>query len=215
MKIRIYFSLLLLIIIASCKKNETDSVILYQDNFSIDEKTWPVDSTDYRVKYYYQGHYIMRVDSINYLAYSLAPYSLNFSYAEQVDATIQLENSDKLGNIGFVFNHIDNSNYSVIEICNNGTYRIWTKNNGIDSTIVSSTFNSAINTGNGIKNTIKIIQGSSSLELQINNNSIGSFSIPLPKSTYFTVGISTGTGVPITYFTTVKGLFNNFILSKI
>ena len=215
MKREIYFIMLLLIAIVSCKKTDTEPTIIYQDDLSVDKKTWTVDSTRVHVRKFYQGHYLISEDSIGRFEYSLAPCeTINYSYSMQVEGSINLDNINLLGNIGLIFNYIDGSNYSVLEIFNNGTYRIFKRNNGVTSTIIPTTICAAIHIGSGVYNTIKIVQNNTSLELQLNNILVGRFSIPLPNA-YIKVGITAGTGGTNGQFTPVTGLFNNFILIRI
>lgn len=217
MKREIYFILFLLFTLASCKKDEngtnsaTEPTIVYQDSLTVDKHTWPSDSASTYVRKFYQGHYLIRCDTIGELVWAFSQYgTINFAYSAQVDGTIQLDDPNQLGTIGIVFNYLDHNNYSLVEVLNNGQYSIWTKNNGVYSNVVSS-ISSAILTGNGVKNTIKIIQNMTSMELQINNNSITKASISMPNN--IKVGIYIATGFQ--NYTPTTGLFNNFILSKI
>jgi len=79
------------------------------------------------------------------------------------------------------------------------------------STVVNFTANAAIQTGYGSKNTIKLIQNKTTMELRVNNVSMGTFNIALP-----TALVETGPAVAtaISNFTPVTGLFNNFSISK-
>ncbi|HTX87793.1 MAG TPA: hypothetical protein VMC08_02300, partial [Bacteroidales bacterium] len=144
------------------------------------------------------------------IAYSAAPLSdINYSYSVQVDATVQFAAPGISGNVGIVFNLLDNQNYCVAELTSKGYYRVWEKVDGSITTIQALTLNSAIQTGNSAKNTIKIIQGAGAVELIINGTSMGSFDIPLPGD-IVKVGISASTGQ-----NPAEGLFNNFIVVKI
>jgi len=216
MKKELYFILLVFIALTSCNLIQTDttnSKIIYQDNLKVDQKTWTSDSTNLHVRKFYQGHYSLKVDSMNIISYSIAPYgTLNFPYSVQVDATAILDNSDMRGNVGIVFNFIDKSNFDVAEISTNGTYHLWSKVDGDNENIVSSTISSAINSGSGSKNTLKLIQTSDSLVVQINSITVGSFPVSIDDS-YLSVGVCTSTVT--NDFTPVTGLFNNFILSKL
>jgi len=199
----------------SCKKNESDqvtqpSVVVYQDNLTVDQGKWPVDSNSVRVKKFYEGHYLIEVDSVpNVIAYSLAPYdSINYYYSVQLDATMQFSSSATSGFVGIIFNWIDNKNYYVTEVTGKGYYRIWQRIDGSITTIQTATLNSVIQTGNLAKNTIKIIQSADAVQLIINGTTIGSFDCKFP-GVFVKVGLSTATGQ-----NPVKGLFNNFILEK-
>ena len=205
------FALLMLVVLGSCKKNESESTIVYQDNLTIDKMTWPSDSTSVHIRKFYQGHYFLEVDSVpNIISYSFAPFgTLNYPYSVQVDAILQINNSNEIGFVGIIFNRVDKNNYCVVELCSNSTYRIWKRTNGSITNILTSTYSSIINTDNSAKNTIKVIQGSSSIQLFINNASLGSFNLSIPN-VYFQVGVSTST-----YLVPVIGLFNNFIIEKI
>jgi len=219
MKKGFYLILFIIIAIVSCKKKDSESTptlnIIYQDDLTTDKQTWLTDSSSTHLRKFYQGHYLLREDTIGQFVYSLAPYgTLNFAYSVQVDAIIQLDNPYKIGEIGFVFNFIDDNNFHLLEIYSNGTYRIYVRNNGNYSSIVTTTFCSTIKTGSGVKNTIKIIQNKTTMELQINNISINTFSIPI-SNVNTRIGLTTGTGVSLNNFTPVTGLFNNFILIKI
>jgi hypothetical protein len=213
MKNLFYISLLLFITVSSCKKEPVaTATVVYQNDLVSDNQTWPVDSNAYMVRTFNQGHYSIRVDSPNRLVWALAPYaSINFPYTVQVDGTSELDNVAQLGNVAVVFNLTSNTNFSVAEIWTNGTFRIWTRVNGATSTLVNFTTNSAIQTGSGSKNTIKLIQNQSTMELRVNNVSMGTFNISLPSSL-----IQTGPAVAtaVSNFTPMAGLFNNFSISK-
>ena len=210
------YLLLAVCMLVSCKKKESDQtteqpVIVYQDNLSADNGEWAVDSTSVRVKKFYEGHYLIEVDSFpNIIAYSLAPYdSINYYYSVQLDETMQLNPSGTSGFVGIVFNWIDNKDYCVAEVTAKGSYRIWQKIDASVITIQAATPHSAIQTGNSAKNTIKIIQGADAVQLIINGTAIGSFDCEFP-GVFVKVGLSTATGQ-----NPVKGLFNNFLLEKI
>jgi len=207
------FILSALAFLASCKKDETkpDPTIVYQDDLTSNKNTWTTDSTHTHLRKFYQGHYLLKVDTVpNIITYSFAPFgTLNYPYSIQVDAMMQIDNSDMIGEIGMIFNRIDKSNYCIVEISNNGTYRIWQRINGNITSIISSTFNPVIRSGLSVINTIKIIQSSTSVQLLINNTSIGTYNLSIPN-TFFQVGVSTAT-----YIVPVTGLFNNFVIEKI
>ena len=207
----LFYLLILFITISSCKK-DTAATVVYQDTLTTDNQTWTVDSTIYGVSKFDQGHYSIRVDSSDRIRYSLAPYSnITFPYTVQVDGMAVLDNTNLTGNVAVVFNYVDNINFAVAEVWTNGTYRIWTRVNGNTSTLVNFTYNSAIQSYSGKKNTIKVIQNQSSVELQINNISMGTFNLALPSQL-----VETGPAVAtaISNFTPVTGLFNNFSISK-
>ncbi len=208
---KIQFTLLMLIVLVSCKKNENGSTIVYRDDLTIDKKTWTCDSTSAHVRKFYQGHYLLRVDTIpNIISYSFAPFgTLNYPYSVKVDAMIQNNSTDMTGHIGIIFNRVDKSNYCILELAGNGTYRIWQRANGQITNIITSTFSTSINSGNLAKNVIEVIQGKFSVQVNINNISMGSFGIPMP-GTFFQVGVSTSTN-----YTAVTGLFNNFSIEKL
>jgi hypothetical protein len=208
---KIIFTLLAMTILASCKKSDTGPTIVFQDDLTVDQGTWIVDSTNVHLKKFYQGHYLLKVDSVpNIISFSLAPFAAyNYPYSVQVDAMLQLDNATKSGHVGIIFNRTDQSDYCIAEISNMGTYHIWERIAGVISDIAPSASNSAIKTGLSVKNTIEIIQSSASLQLLINNVSIGSYTISLPSAAS-QVGISTSTNlVPST------GLFNNFVIKKL
>ena len=211
MKYLFCLSLAFGLMISSCKK-EPKANIIYQNNLTTDDQTWLVDSTNYHVRKFDQGHYSIRVDSPDHITYSLAPYgTINFPYTVQLDGTAVLDSTSGLGNVAVVFNVADNIDFAVAEVWTNGTYRIWTRINGSTSTLVNFTFNSAIRTGSGSKNTIKIIQNQYNMELQINNISMGTFYTSLPSSN---VGAGPEVATAISGFTPVTGQFNNFSIAK-
>lgn len=216
MKKEICFIVLMLFALASCKKIESllsTETVIYQNDLKVDDGTWTSDSTKVHVRKFYQGHYFLRVDSLNIISYSLAPYgTLDFPYSVQVDATAQLDDTNMHGNVGLVFNFVDKSNYNVFEISTSGTYHIWSRVDGDIEQVVMSTISSAIKKGSGSMNTIKLIQGTDSLEVKINNTSLGYFQVSIAYSDC-KVGVSTSTAA--NEYTPVTGLFNNFILSKI
>ena len=213
MKYLLYFCLLFLIAFSSCKKGPTVN-ILYQDTLTTDNQTWLVDSNNYHVRKFIQGHYTIKVDSPNHITYAPAPYaSINFPYTVQVDGTPVLDSAGGWGNVAIAFNIVDNNNFDVAEIWTNGTYRIWTKANGSISNLVNFTSTAAIQTGSGSKNTIKIIQSQYNAELKINNTSMGTFGISLPSSSVQT-GPAAATASLGYGFTPVTGQFNNFSIDK-
>lgn len=202
--------------LVSCTKKESDQtvvqpVVKYQDGLTVDNGKWMVDSTAISVRKFYEGHYMIKVDSFpNIIAYSLAPCdSINYSYSVQVDATVQFSSSGTSGIVGIIFNWVDKHNYCVAEVTSKGNYRIWERVDGSIVTIQSPTSSPAIHTGNLAENTIKIIQGAETVQLIINGTTIGSFDNGLP-GVNVKVGLSTSTGQ-----NPAQGLFNNFILEKI
>ena len=206
------YLLMLFIAISSCKKEHTATVI-YQDALTTNDLTWTVDSTNYGVSKFDQGHYSIRSDSPVRIRYSFAPYAtINFPYTVQVDGTAVLDNTSLLGSVAVIFNRVDSIDYTVAEVWTNGTYRIWKKVNGTNSTLVNFTYNSAIQSYSGNKNTIKVIQNQSSMELQINNTSMGTFNISLPAQLVETGPAVSTAGSPT--FTPVTGLFDNFSIWK-
>jgi hypothetical protein len=227
MKRETYFILLFLMIIVSCKDNDPEpdldsqSTILYEDKLSLDTQSWITDSTIYQVRKFYQGHYSIRVDSIDRAGYSLSPYKmLNFAYSIQVDGVIKLDNPSETGYIGIVFNHTDNNHFSVFEINNDGTYFIWTYNNGSTTTIVPYTQCSSFKTGNGAKNTLKLSQNSNKIQLRINDVVAGSYPSTMPSDNIqagvfvATLNIKVPSNVTGVFFSPTTGLFSNFILTR-
>jgi len=211
MKNVLYILVLLLITVSSCKKPM--ATVVYQDDLTTDNQTWLSDSTVYSVIKFDQGHYSIRVDSPNRITHTSAPYAnINFPHTVQVDGTTVLDNTNQQGAIGILFDQIDSIDYTVAEIWTNGTYRIWQKVNGLNSILVDFTYNTAIQTGSGSKNTIKVIQNKSDVEMVVNNISMGIFTIPLPAQLVKT-GPSVSTASALN-FTPVTGLFNNFSISK-
>jgi len=213
MKRAIYFILLLLIITTSCKKSASAPTVVYQDDLYVNENSWNLDSTSAYNKGFYKDHYSINVDTSGEMIVSMAPYgSINYPYSVQVDGTMQLINANQTGNIGFLFNYVDAKDFSLLQIFSNGTYAIWAMKSGTYSCIVSSTVSSAIQSGSGAKNTIKIIQGQSSMQLVINNTIIGNYPITFPGS-YIQVGIYASDNTPNVY--PFIGLFNNFIMARV
>ena len=214
MKKGVCLCILLISLISACKKNDSVSPIVYQDNFSVADFDWPVDSTTGASREFTGGQYSIQLSQTGVLEYALAPYfTLNFPYSLQVDGTIKLDSTSQQGSMGVIFNFVDRKNFDILEVYNLGYYMIWQQSNGLDSVLVKPTYSNAINTGIGIKNSIKIIQNSSTLQLLLNNASAGTFALPLVK-TYSQVGIFAGTSVP-PYYTPVDGLFSNFIITKL
>jgi hypothetical protein len=212
MKYLLYFSLLTFIAISSCKKDAAPDII-YQNTLVTADQAWTVDSNSLDVRKFYQGHYSIRVDSTEIISYTLAPYStINFPYTVQVDGTAILDDPGMLGGMAIVFNYVDHGDYDVAEIWTDGTYRIWIRTNGNISTFVNFTSSSAINAGSGSKNTIKVIQNQSDMQLVINGTSMGTFTLGLPSSLVQT-GPATFTASP-PYYTPVTTLFNNFSIVK-
>jgi len=213
MKNTIYLLLLAFITISSCKKESAASDVVYQDTLVTNDQTWPVDSDNIHMRKFNQGHYSIRVDSPDIITYALAPYAnISFPYSVQVDGTTVLDSTDLTGNVAVIFNVADNIDFDVAEVWTNGTYRIWTRINGSTSTLVNFTYSTAIKTGSGSKNTVKVIQNQSNMELQINGVSMGTFILPLPSSL-----VQTGPAVATASnpgFTPVTGLFNNFSIAK-
>jgi hypothetical protein len=215
-------------IIVSCKQNDPEpdldskSSVIYQDSLSVDKKTWISDSTVYHVKKFYQGHYSFREDSINTGGYSLAPdNTINFPYSIQVDGIIHLDDPSKTGYIGIVFNFTDNNHYSVFEINSDGTYFIWTNNNGSTTSVAPNTQCSSFKTGSGAKNTLKLSQNSHEIQLRVNDVVTAKFKVAMPSEN-MQAGVFVGTlniKVPNNvdkglFYTPTTGLFNNFILTK-
>jgi len=211
MKYLFYLTFVIFLSVSSCKK-ET-STIVFQDTLVSNDQLWPIDSSSTEIRQYYQGHYSIRVDSPEIIDYSLAPYStINFPYTVQVDGIAELDDPSQWGAIAIVFNYADHNDYDVAEIWANGTYRIWTRINGNISTLVNFTYSADINTGSGTKNTVKVIQNQSAMQLVINGFSMGTFNLALPSSLVQT-GPATATAGSQDY-TPVTGLFNNFSIAK-
>jgi hypothetical protein len=210
MNYKSYLLFAVFIVLMSCKKNKTDSVILYQDSLTVNNKTWLIDSTRTHVRKYSNAHYEIRVDTVPHIIdYSLAPYqTINFPYTMQVDAIIKTPNINGLSEIGLIFNYIDALDYSALAVSNNGSFWIWKRVNGSNTTLITTTYSSAILTGYNEVNTIKLIQNTTSIELIINAVSQGHFSIALPDK-YIKTGFFTGT-----ISTSTVGLFNDFVLTK-
>lgn len=226
MKTPTIFPLLLLLFIVSCKDDpepalDAQSTILYEQDFSVDNVGWVTDSTAYHVRKFYQGHYSIRQDSVNIAGFSLAPYpSINFPYSVQVDGIIQLDDPKEVGFIGIVFNYTDKNHFSIFEIANDGTYFIWSYDNGSTSSIAPDTNCPSFKTGSGVRNTLKISQNADKIQLRINDVVVARYPSTLPND-YVYAGVFVGTanrrdpgnagGI---YFTPTTGLFNNFILTK-
>jgi hypothetical protein len=213
MKKLLYLLLLPFIMFSSCKKdNIATAMVIYQDSLVTDNHTWLEDSTNYHIRKFDQGHYFIRVDSPGIITYSLAPYAnIGFPYSVQVDGTPVLDDAGQLGSVAVIFNVVNNSNFDVAEVWTNGTFRIWTMANSGASTLVNFTFSPAINTGSGNKNTIKLVQSQSTVELLVNNTAMGTFNLVLPSGL-----VEAGPAVATagTGFTPVTGLFNNFSILK-
>jgi hypothetical protein len=212
MKYVIYFSLLLLTAISACKKDAGPDYV-FKDSLVTNNQTWLIDSGSISIRKFTQGHYSIRVDSPATLSWSLAPYSnINFPYTVQVDGTPLLDNTNQTGGFAIVFNYTDDNDFDVAEVLTNGTYRIWQKTNGSNSTLVNYTVSAAITPGSGSINTIKVIQNQSSMQLLVNGISLCTFNITLPSSLIQTGPAAIAIGQPL--FTPVTTLFNNFSIAK-
>jgi hypothetical protein len=212
MKNLFYLVPILLVTISSCSKPAPPAGIVYQDALTTDNHTWPVDSTTYHVRKFDQGHYTITVKSPNISTYSLAPYgTINFAYTVQLDGTTVLDSASQPRNVAVIFNFVDNNNFAVAEIWTNGMYRIWTWANSQRTIVADYTLSTAIITGPGSKNTIKVIQNQTIMELKVNNVSMGVFVIALPSS-----AVQTGPAVAngASNFAPVTGLFNNFSIAR-
>jgi hypothetical protein len=188
------------------------SQIVYQDDLTTDNNTWTTAATNIDVRRFSDGHYSIRNKRSDHIVYSLAPYStINFPYTVQVEGTTILDDPSQRGNVSVVFNYTDNVDFNVAEIWTNGTFRIWTRANGITSTTVGFTVNSAIHTGSGSTNTIRLVQDQTTTQLYVNNILLGTFNIPMPAKL-----IQTGPAVATAKnnYTPETGLFNNFSISK-
>jgi hypothetical protein len=227
MKRKTYLILLFLLILFSCKKNDPEPVldaessVIYQDSFLDDDNTWISDSTVYHVRKYYQKHYSIRQDSINTAVFSLAPYgTINFPYSVEVDGVIQLDDPSKTGYIGIVFNHTDNDHFSVFEIDNDGTYFIFTYNNGSTTNIAPYTECPSFKKETGAKNTLKISQNANKVQVRINNVISGTFQSIMPggdmQAGVFvaTLNVNAPANLAGDLYSPTTGLFNNFTVTK-
>lgn len=202
------WSILLIISIFSCKKNDHPNVI-FQDPLSVDKGTWSRISDVNSTRSFSNGAYDIRVVTYSWDEWSLAPTDpINFQYTAQVDAISLADDPTMVGATGIIFNYVDNNNHAGAEVYTNGYYRVWIKTLGTISNLKESD-NVNISQGNGVKNTLKIVQLSETVEFFVNNSLIGNFAISLPNSS-FKVGIFTGdpSSTPVT------GEFNNFLLTR-
>lgn len=181
-KIGILFIALAFLSIA-CKKNSPENQIIFQDDFSTN-KGWTVGNIQSLIYAYNNSKYQITVDTPGIMCWSFAPYGftpysgeINYTYSLKVDFTITLDDNSKLGLAGLLFNYIDNQNFSFVFISDNGFYEILQKLNGTPYTIVPATSSKAINLEKGSVNTLELIQNAKTLELNINNQSIGTFQI--------------------------------------
>jgi hypothetical protein len=120
-----------------------------------------------------------------------------------------LDDPSMVGAIGIIFNFYDSKNSWVIEVYSNGVYRIFSVINGSFVTTKQEA-SSSINKGSGAKNTIKVVQNTSSMDLYINNSLVENFTIPL-RGGSFKTGIITS-APPAS--SPVAGQFNNFKLTR-
>lgn len=219
-KIGILFLLLVFLAVA-CKKNTPENEVIFQDDYSTN-KGWttgstPTNSCSFA---YNNGKYQITLDTSGvmcwaYVPYGYTPYSgeINYTYSLKVDCSINLDDNSKIGYAGFIFNYIDNDNFSVTLISNSGTFEIGQRIGGNSYQIVYPTTSSAINMGSGSINTLEITQNKTTLELNINDKPIGTYQMGKVNSDIrigLLVSSSEGTD-----FSKVVASFDNFVLTKI
>ncbi len=152
---------ILLILVASCKKDEATNLI-YQTDFTTDDNTWFKScDPDYCIKYD-QGKYDINILVADNIAWAYAPCGvLNSTYSLSVDCSLQLSDPTKFGSAGFVYNYIDDTNFKVFLVSNNGYYQIREKSGNNFTNLVDWTASTAIPT-NGVVNTLTLQQSSNS-----------------------------------------------------
>ena len=205
----------ILVLTSSCKKKDDDvkpsPVILYQDKLVTDNDTWYKLNTNDYILEFAQGGYSIVSNVAGYFYSSRAPYNLSASpYILQVDVTTILQDVSKSGYVGFFFNSSSNTNYSVFCIYTDGKYGIW-KYDGAYTTVISPTYSAAIRKGSGSKNTIRLAQNKTHVNVQVNNQNLGTYALALPP-TMNSAGLMVG-AMNLNYgFTQVRGVFNNFVI---
>jgi len=212
MKKLISIILITLMTIASCKKDEDENIV-YQTNFS-KNNGWYIEESDNYSHRINQGKYEIEVNSPDYYAYSIAPYSdITFDYSISVDCSLILDDTTKFGALGLVYNFFDNNYFTFFLIDNNGYFQV-TKREGPNlKVLVQSNLNNGILNNSGQTNRLEVIQRSASTEFKVNNIVVGTLSYgrnyPKVKAGLVTLS-ATDPG-----FTKVKAIFDNFTIMRL
>lgn len=213
MKVRALQIVFIVCLAAACnKKNENR--IVFQDGFSSNQG-WPVGNEEGYSYGFNNGKYEMKIDTVEWYSWVHAPYSgaINFNYSIKVDCALNLKDNSKVAAAGFIFNHIDNNNFAVAIITNNGFCTIFQIKNGTFNSIKNWTNTSAITITAGSINKLEIIQRASTVDFLINNQSVGSF--PMNRiNAAVKVGFWAQTQKEAN-FSPVVASFDNFIVSAI
>jgi hypothetical protein len=213
----IIFSCLCLLF--SCKKKEEDpqakkaDELTYETNFS--DQTWSTHTTTRYTSEYESQSLKISVDTLNWVAYELAPYTdqLDYTYSMQVDVKLSLEDETKLGRAGFMYNYIDTANYCVMLILNNGAFYAYKKEMSQFSTLFYITVSKDLIKGSGQTNTIALRQYDNSQEFIFNGVSQGI--LPFKKVRgYIKAGLCVATDNSGLY-TPLSATFDNFVIKQI
>lgn len=203
----------------SCKKKESDPTpipiqpdkVIYTTAF--DDGTWSTHASSKYTSVYDKEAFNLYIDTMNWFGYEIAPNNfLTNSYSIEVDVKITIDDATQVGYAGFIYNYINNKNYSIMNICTNGSFFAYKINNGVGEQLIYTTVSRALVRGSGQKNTIKIKQHLNSQEFIFNGISQGQFYFP--KETQL-VGVGLTAATYPDYYSPTIATFDNFTIKKI
>jgi len=137
-------------------------------------------------------------------------YQTSTPYAIQSDMQVDVSGtSSGNGTSGFAFNYLDSSNYYIFDMNGNGSYRISKLSLGqwVSPTPVAWTSNAGNSAGQ--MNTVKLVQGASTLTVYVNGILKASYPIGLPAGNV-SVGIITSSLDSTTNAVTITSSFKDF-----
>lgn len=205
------------LLVLSCKKKESDPAPVQPDETiyttGFDDGTWATHSSSKYTSVYDKEEFNLSIDTMNWFGYEIAPNNyFNSSYSIEADVKITIDDVNQVGYAGFIYNYVNYNNYSILNICTNGTFFAYQVVDGVGQQLIYSTISRALVKGSGQANNIKIKQRSGSQEYIFNGISQGLF--PFKKDTRM---VSAGLTVTTykNYYTPTKASFDNFIIKKI
>jgi len=143
--------------------------ILLSESFDNNDNKWGVFDEDGYSAQIQDGQMVMKFTKADYSAYSL-PKGSNFSDVDiSFDAVIQ-EGAQNNTSFGVMCRYTDNDNYYDIGVEGDGYYGLWKLVNGERETIIAWTESTAIKSGIGETNRIRVVCSGSDLELYANDS---------------------------------------------
>ena len=208
---------ILLLLVWSCKKKHDDpqpeklDELVYQTTF--DDMTWSTRTGKHYTSAYNSSQLALSVDTINWYGIEISPsQELTYNYSVQVDVTILLDDPNKVGYGGFVYNYIDANNYCIFYVGTNGIFYAYKIEGGEYHILVYNTFSKDLLKGSSQKNKIELRQYDNSQVVILNGVTQASLPSQRPAG-YLRVGLAVSSSS--NYYTPTTALFDNFTIKKI